>query len=315
MTLPTVHVLYENPAWLPPLEAGLRAEGLAHQLHDVGRGTIDLSTTPAEGVYWNRVSPSSHTRGHTTSVDFAIELLAWLEHHGRRVINGSCAFSLEISKLRQDLALHKYGILTPRTVLAVGTEEIIAAAKTFTTPFLTKHNCSGKGLGIQLFDSAAALEKHARSPIFDPGPRGQVILQEYIVPREPHITRVEIVGGKFLFAMHSSTAGGFELCPADSCELERRGPDVCPADGQGEFTPALLTADDDLVQRYVRLCNQEGIDVAGIEFVEDAQGLRYTYDINCTTNYNGALGRRIGIDGMREAARFIKSVAVSSSGG
>lgn len=306
MKLPLIHILYENPAWLPPLEAGLSAEGLPYQLHAIDGGMIDISSVPAEGIYWNRISPSSHTRGHTTSVDLTIELLAWLEGRGRRVINGSRAFALEISKLQQDLALRKHGILTPRTVLAVGSEEVIAAAKTFTTPFLTKHNCGGKGLGIQLFDSAVALEQYVRSPAFDPGPHAQTILQEYIVPREPHITRVEIVGGKFLFAMLSSTAGGFELCPADSCELERHGPDVCPADGQGEFSPAPLTADDPLVRQYLKLCGAEAIDVAGIEFVEDAQGRRYTYDINCTTNYNSAVGRAIGIDGMREVARFIK---------
>jgi hypothetical protein len=66
------------------------------------------------------------------------------------------------------------------------------------------------------------------------------------------------------------------------------------------------------VDQYRRLCAAEGIDIAGIEFVEDAQGRRYTYDINANTNYSGVLGQRIGIDGMREVARWLRaSVAVA----
>jgi hypothetical protein len=48
------------------------------------------------------------------------------------------------------------------------------------------------------------------------------------------------------------------------------------------------------------------MDLAGIEFIEDAEGRRFTYDINANTNYNAALGRQLGIDGPREAARLIR---------
>jgi glutathione synthase/RimK-type ligase-like ATP-grasp enzyme len=58
----------------------------------------------------------------------------------------------------------------------------------------------------------------------------------------------------------------------------------------------------------------EGIEVAGIEFVEDAEGRRYTYDINGTTNYSGALARQTGIDGMRELARYVKRQVRASLG-
>ena len=141
---------------------------------------------------------------------------------------------------------------------------------------------------------------------YDQGPNRQVVLQQYIAPAEPFITRVELCGGRFLFAMQSSTAGGFELCPADSCAAERRGPDVCPTDGSAEFAPASIEEGDPLVGSYLALCAAEGIDLAGIEFVTAPDGRRYTYDINANTNYNGALGRALGIDGMREAARWLR---------
>src|SRR5262245_13789959 len=202
----TVHVLYETPAWLPQLCAGLEAEGLPYRLHEVWRGTLDLASEPEPGIYLNRMSPSSHTRGHLESVDLMVELLAWLEHHGRRVINGSRPFALEISKVKQDLALQRHGILTPRTVMAVGREELLRAASSFDGPFITKHNQGGKGLGIRLFQSADELASYLDSDEFDPGPRGQVLLQQYIRPRELFITRVEILGGRFLYALRSDTS-------------------------------------------------------------------------------------------------------------
>lgn len=306
MSLPTVHVLYENPDWLPPLVAGLEAEGFTVRLVDLDEGLVDPARPPAEGVWMNRISPSSHTRGHDHTVTLGREVLAWLEAHGRRVINGSAAFEIEMSKLRQDLVLRRHGIRTPRTLLAVGRQALLEGAATFDGPFITKHNQGGKGLGIELFESAEALAAHLDSEAFDPGPDGKVILQQYIRAPEPFITRVELVGDRFLFAMRSATDDGFELCPSDACQV----PDVCPADGSSKFSPSPLTADDPLVHRYQGLLRAEGIDLAGIEFVQDAEGRRYTYDINGTTNYSGVLGEQIGIDGMREVARWMRREVV-----
>lgn len=304
--LPTVHVLYENPDWLPPLENALKEEGFGVKLHAVHHGVFDPSVAPEDGIWWNRMSPSSHTRGHTESVALMREILAWVERGGRRVINGSRAFAFEVSKFQQDIVLRQHGILTPRTVLAVGREHVLKAARTFTTPFLLKHNQGGKGLGIHMFNHPAELEAWLAAGEYDPDPNGQVVVQQYIQPRASFITRVEIVGGKMLLAMNSSTLGGFELCPSDVCQAEKKKPDVCPADGSATFMPSTIKADDPLVQQYVSLCAAEGIDLAGIEFIEDADGQRYTYDINANTNYNAALGRELGIDGMREAARWLK---------
>lgn len=305
--LPTIHVLYENPAWLPPLCQALEAEGLPLRLHEIWHGVVDPACPPEAGIWLNRVSPSSHTRGHGESVALMREVLAWLEDHGRRVVNGSRAFEIEVSKLRQDSVLRRHGIRTPRTVLAVGRERALEAARSFERPFLTKHNQGGKGLGIRLCRTAAELAAHLDDPAFEPAPNGQIVLQEYVEAPEPFVTRVELVGGRFLFAMKSSTVGGFELCPSDACQAERRPePDVCPADGSATFSPSPLGPGDPLVRQYEQLCAAEGIEIAGIEFVEDGEGLRYTYDINANTNYNAALGQRIGVDGMREVARWLR---------
>ncbi|MFT7582987.1 MAG: hypothetical protein ACI9MR_004673, partial [Myxococcota bacterium] len=294
-----------------PLVAGLEAEGLPYRLVEVVEGIIDPCEPPPAGIWLNRMSPSSHTRGHETSVALMGETLAWLEAYDRRVINGRNAFDLEMSKLRQDLALRRHGIQTPRTVLTVGYDALIVAARTFSGPFMTKHNQGGKGLGIRRFDHVDELQMHLKEPSYDPGPRAQMLVQQYIEPREPFITRVEIVGESFLYAMRSSTVGGFELCPSDACEVPApsAAPEVCPADGSGDtFQPAAISADDPLIQQYLAMCKAEELEIAGIEFVEGHDGQRYTYDINGTTNYNSGVGRKVGVDGMRQVARYIKKV-------
>ncbi|MEM6791214.1 MAG: alpha-L-glutamate ligase [Myxococcota bacterium] len=302
-----IHVLYENDDWLPPLVAALEAEGLEHHLWRVQHGHFDPLAPPPRGIYLNRMSPSSHTRGHDESVDLTLEMLAWLEHHGRRVVNGSRAVALEVSKARQALALRRHGIRTPETRLAVGRAAALEAAATLPTPFITKHNQGGKGLGIVLLESVAHLAAAWDDGTVAPGPKGQMLLQDYIQPREGFITRVEIVADRFLYAMRSDTSDGFELCPADACEVPATAPEVCPAEGRREkFTLSPLTADDPLVGQYRALCAAEGIELAGIEFVEGADGTRYTYDINTTTNYNPEVGRAAGVNGMRETARHLR---------
>ena len=308
--LPQINVLYENPAWIPPLQEALEREGFRVRLVHINEGSIDPATLPPEGIWINRISPSSHTRGNVHTVELARQLLYWLEFHGRRVINGACAFELEMSKLRQDLVLRRHGIRTPRTVLAVGREHLLEAAATFDGPFITKHDQGGKGLGIHLFHDPRELGKHLDREGFDAGPGARMILQQYISAPEPFITRVEVVGGRFVFAMRSSTADGFELCPSDVCNPMPRDREDPQIGAPGLFSRSPITADEPLVQKYIRLCNDEGIEIAGIEFVEDARGNRYTYDINGTTNYNQALGARIGLDGMREVARYVRSAAV-----
>jgi hypothetical protein len=304
-----VHVLFENEAWMPPLRSALAARGLTVVDHPTEGGTLDLSEAPPDGVWINRMSPSSHTRNHQGGVLFVRELLLHLEAHGRRVINGSRAFSLELSKIRQDLALRRAGILTPRTIGVVGGPEALKrAARTIPTPFITKHNQGGKGLGVRLFERLDVFDAYVDGPDFEDGIDGVTLLQQYIRPREPYITRVEIVGGVFQYAIRSSTEGGFELCPAVECaDAKAAGEAFCPIGGGGRFQRATdITADDPLVRAYVALMQREGIDVAGIEFVEDEQGRRFTYDINGTTNYNADVEGQHGLHGMGAVARLVE---------
>ncbi|MBI1743179.1 alpha-L-glutamate ligase [Candidatus Acetothermia bacterium] len=298
-----VYIIHENPDWLDPLRRELERSGLPYEEWFIHRGHFDLSEEPPEGVFFNRMSASSHTRGHLESVDFTRELLAWLEGHGRRVLNGSNALALEISKLRQYEALRRAGLRTPHTIAVVGrTEELKAAGRKIPLPFITKHNRSGKGLGVQLFRSLKAFDDYVGSPEFVPPADHITLLQEYIESPEPFITRVEIVDGEFLYAIKSDTSQGFQLCPAERCET---GDASCPAtdittkngssDRQSLFS-LRESFDDPIIDQYVAFMRQNKIDIAGIEFIEDHHRNKITYDINGTTNYSPAVEERHGLN-------------------
>ena len=88
-------VLYENEDWLMPLVSSLEKKNLPYQTRFVNGGQIDISRTPEKAVYINRMSPSSHTRGHMDGVLLMREYLSVLEAHGMPIINGSNSFSFE----------------------------------------------------------------------------------------------------------------------------------------------------------------------------------------------------------------------------
>jgi hypothetical protein len=59
-----IFVLHENPDWLPPLAQALDATGASWEEWVLTERAIDLSIPPPNGVFYNRMSASSHTRGH-----------------------------------------------------------------------------------------------------------------------------------------------------------------------------------------------------------------------------------------------------------
>src|SRR5436309_10881213 len=175
-----IHVIHENAAWLAPLAAAFDRQRLRWRDWFFDRGVFDLSQTPPEGIFYNRMSASSHTRDHRYAAELTAGVLAWLESHGRAVVNSGNALRLEISKIAQYAALSLYGIRTPRTLAAVGRQHIISAARQMTSPFITKHNRAGKGLGVRLFQTADALESYVSSAQFEDSVDGITLVQEYI---------------------------------------------------------------------------------------------------------------------------------------
>lgn len=298
-----IHVIHENNAWVAPLRAALIDLDLPFEEWFLDRGTLDLSQTPPDGVFYNRMSASSHTRDHRYAAEYTACVLAWLERHGGRVINTSRALQLEISKVAQYAALNALGIRTPRTVAAVGRAEILEAARNFEGPMIVKPNRGGKGLGVRLISNRPAFASYVDGPGFEPSIDGVTLVQEYIAAPEPYITRVEFVGGTFLYAVRVDTRQGFELCPADVCGP---GEAFCPAgEGPQARFRILERFDHPLIERYERFLRANGIHVAGIEFILDRDGEAYTYDVNTNTNYNPEAEAQAGVSGMGTIAAYL----------
>lgn len=256
-------------------------------------GVLNFSEEPPQGVFYNRMSASSHTRGHRWGPEYTLNLMAWLERHGRTVVNGSRAAQLEVSKLLQYAELEKFGLRVPVTRAAIGKDHIVEAANQFEGPFITKHNRAGKGLGVQLFRSLDALRSYVDGPDYEAPIDGITLLQEYIEAPEPFITRMEFIGGKFHYAVRVDTSQGFLLCPADSCQV---GDQLCPTTGGAKFQ-IIEGFESELIEPLERLLKENDVQVAGVEFIVDREGRPYIYDINVNTNYNAAAEKAAGVQG------------------
>lgn len=303
-----IYVIHENEEWTTHLFKRLDELGLPYENWFINEGLVDLTEAPPEGVFYSRMSASSHTRGHRYAPELTESLLAWLEHHGRKVFNGSRALRLEVSKVNQYMALNTAGIQTPKTIAANGKEQIVKAAeKLGESSFIIKHNRAGKGLGVQLFHSMEALHEYLNGGSFEPSIDGITLVQQYIQAPEPFITRCEFVGGKFVYAVQVDTSEGFELCPADACRIDDL---FCPVGEESEEKPKFQVVegfDDPILANYEEFLRQNGIAVAGIEFIRNAEGDIFTYDVNTNTNYNADAEAAHGTYGMLELAKFLEA--------
>lgn len=346
MTSPRVYVIHENPEWFPPLAAAFAAECVPVEQILLTEGSIDLAADPAPGIYWSRLSASSHTRDHEHAKEYGRALLGWLERAGRTVINGSAVLELEVSKVAQHGLLLAAGFDVPRTTAVFGRDGIVAAAEQFVAeapgaPFITKHNQGGKGLGVRRFDSVDELRAYVEGTAFEAPVDGITLIQEYLRAREPFITRVEFVDGAFVYAVRVDTsAGSFELCPADACAVPNiGGADIGDADiaganmaganeastdtaGVQAFAAAACAVPDasgaspfsirpdvrassPIVRRLEAFLADTGIQIAGVEFMETDDGRTVVYDINTNTNYNPAVEEVSPVSGPRTIAAYL----------
>ena len=143
------------------------------------------------------------------------------------------------------------------------------------------------------------------------------MVQEYIEASEPFITRVEFVGCRLLYAVRVDVSRGFELCPADACQVEDM---FCPTDDTGEASTLAVPrfqiidgfgseSDDEyvrpLIEQYKQVLSLHDVEIAGVEFIVDSLGVPYTYDINTNTNYNSEAEAVAGMRGMHAVAAYL----------
>lgn len=299
---PRLGVVYEHPEWFAPLFAELDRRGLPYDRIDLSAHAFDPG---AREVPWtivlNRMSPSAYLRGHGQAIIYAREFLRYLKAAGVDVVNGADAFALETSKVAQLLLLGRLGLPAPRTRVINHPGQAPAAAEGLAFPVAVKPNIGGSGAGIQRFETPAALRAAAEAGALDLGIDRTALVQEFLPARGGHIVRVEVVDGRFLYAIkvYPNPAAGFNLCPADICHPgAHASADLCPADLPKVALRVEGYAPPDAVIRDVlAIARAAGLDLAGVEYlVSERDGRVYYYDVNVLSNFVADAAAVVGFD-------------------
>jgi hypothetical protein len=305
-------VLYEHPHWFAALFAELERRELPFDRIFIPQHFYEVGENkPNFKVLFNRMSPSAHSRERGSGIFHSLAYLEHLELQGIRVVNGSKAFRYEISKAAQHSLVKSLGLsyLPSRVVHSV--DQIEAAAAGLRYPIIVKPNIGGSGKGIVRFDSTQELQTAIAARRLDLGYDSIALVQEFVPARGGFITRVETLGGEYLYAIRVHLSGQtFDLCPADICQTPsgQRLDTACAVESskaglkvEGYTPPAEVIA---AIERIVR---SAGIDVGGIEYiVDDRDGLIYYYDINALSNFVADAPRLIGFNPVERLADFLE---------
>jgi len=110
------YIIHENDEWTLPLKEQLQKLSVPFEDWHMAKVNLNTSSTPPVGVFYNRMSASSHSRGHRFAPEYTAVILNWLASHNRRIINGENALALEISKSLQYKKLNEQNIKTPKSI-------------------------------------------------------------------------------------------------------------------------------------------------------------------------------------------------------
>lgn len=301
-------VLFEHPDWQKPLFSALDRRKVRFGRCDLKKAAFDPDSVPEVPLYFNQASPSAYVRGNTRAVPFCLSLMRSLELGGARVLNGSQAFSLELSKSAQAALMQRLGIAHPRT-LAFNDVDAVLAQWGDRWPALLKPEQGGSGARMYLLHSAQELIRLLRNGPELWLPDNLLLLQEYFEADPAQgIVRMEFLGRELLYAMRVVSHGAFNLCPSEVCNPEDGGsqcevPETKPAKPV-EFHP-YQNVPAAAVEAGKALMDTGGLDVGGIEYLEARDGRLIFYDINANSNLRGPIGQAFGFDPFERVAEFL----------
>ncbi|HYP54321.1 MAG TPA: hypothetical protein VEQ42_12310 [Pyrinomonadaceae bacterium] len=300
---PTIAVYYEHPEWFRALFAELDRRGTPYVRLDASTHRYDPSESRrAFPLLFNRMSASAYLRGHGNTTFYTRNYLAHLERRGVRVVNGREAFDIETSKALQLNLLASLGLPHPPTRVINSGREAPAAAGELSFPVIFKPNVGGRGAGVTRYDTPEALRRDADEGRLDLGIDSTALLQEFIPARGGHITRVETLGGRFLYAIKVFTSGdSYNLCPAEICQLEdapQTVGEMCLADApKAGLKVEPYEPPAEIVAAVERVAEAGRLDLGGVEYITDERdGRHYFYDINALSNFVADAERVVGFD-------------------
>jgi hypothetical protein len=311
-----IGIYYEHPDWFRPLFAELERRDLPFLAIDAARHQYDPDEIECDySLLFNRMSPSAYMRGHGQGIFYTLNFLEHLERNGVRVINNRAAFTVETSKALQLSLLGSLGLAYPRARVINDPSLAVAAARELRFPIVVKANIGGSGVGVVLYEALDALQRAVDENTIELGIDQTALVQEFVPARGGYITRVETLGGKYLYGIKVFTSGeSFNLCPADICqttdglELARL---ACPVDApRSGLQVEGYTPPDDVIDAVERIVQAAQIDVGGVEYiVDDRDGSLLYYDINALSNFVADARRVIGFDPHERLVDYLEEEA------
>lgn len=303
MQVKPLALYYEQEHWFKPLIAELDRRVVPHVRLDPRSHRYDPSDEHCPySLVFNRMSPSAYLRGGVQGMFHTLNWLAHLQWLNVPVMNGLTAFTYETSKARQLTLLQTLGLPYPRAVVINHATQAVPAADGLRFPVVVKANIGGSGAGIVRFDCLADLARAAQEDRLDFGVDHTALVQEFVPARGGHIIRVEMLAGKYLYAIKVFTPGdSFNLCPADICqrsdgvELART---ACPVDApKSGLRVEGYTPPSAVIAACERIMQAADIDVGGIEYmVDDRDGSLVYYDVNALSNFVADATNVVGFD-------------------
>ena len=313
-----IAIYYEHPDWFRPLFAELDRRGVPYVRLNAANHRFDATDgRPSYSLLFNRMSPSAYLRGHGNAIFYTLHYLAYLKRHGVRVINGYDAYVTETSKALQLSLLEHLGLPYPKAVVINHSAQALEATRGLQFPVVVKPNIGGSGAGVQRFDTPERLEDatRGRGGTLDLGIDQTGLVQEYIPAEQQRIVRVEVLGGRYLYAIRIYTPGdSFNLCPADVCQTVGGAQLVraaCPVDApQNNLRVEGYTPPAEIADQVERIMRAARIDVGGVEYMIDARdGRLYYYDINALSNFVADAPRVVGFDPFAALVDFLEREA------
>jgi glutathione synthase/RimK-type ligase-like ATP-grasp enzyme len=316
-----IAIYHEHPDWFKPLFAELDRRGLPYvRLNPAAHQFAIEEPAPDFSLFFNRMSPSAYLRDGIQGMFYTLNYLKHLEYHQIPVVNGYQAFTYEASKALQLELLQSLGIKYPKARVVNHPSKLVEAAEGLQFPVVVKANIGGSGAGITKYHTLEDLKGAVKAGDMSFGVDHTALLQEFVTARGGYITRVETLGGKFLYAIRVYLTGDtFNLCPADICqtssgvELVRNACAIeAPKNGlkvEGYTPPpAVIKTIETIVQR-------SGIDVGGIEYIiDDRDGEILYYDVNALSNFVADAVNVIGFNPHEKLVDYLETRAGVKTG-
>ncbi len=317
-----IAIYYEQPHWFKPLFAELDRRGTPYVKLFAPEHFYSPDEHPEEhySCVFNRMSPSAWNRDHGDQIFYTLGFLEHLESRGVKVLNGMKAFSSELSKAGQLVLMEKLGVPYPKARVIHRPEQALAAAEGLRWPIVVKPNIGGSGAGVKRFDGESQLRHAVEAAPGSPdalqfGLDSTAVVQEFIPAQDDHIVRVEVLNGKYLYAIKVHITGEtFDLCPADICRTTsgtdlNRGACAIDAPKSG-ITVEAFTPPAEAIADVEEIMKHSGIDIGGVEYITDARdGRRYYYDTNALSNFVADGPNVLGFDPFTKLVDWLEAEA------